>query len=120
MMIENHANDVAQNLVGLTKYEKKLACNRLNKFYDGKMPLWNQQFLKSGEISCGYLLVAYIWGAWAGSFLILATTVAVIPSRSGFLIVTEILFYAVSILLFVAGLVRWRWAIQMGRHYRGN
>lgn len=120
MTIEDQANVVVESLDGLTVFEKNLARNRLMKFYDGRMPLWDKQFAKTGDVSCGYLLVAYVWGTFAGPFLVFATTLAIIHNKSGILIATEILLYCVSLLLFSIGWIRWRRAIRVGKQYRGH
>jgi hypothetical protein len=117
---DDQANLVAQTLDGLTRFEKNLARNRLRKFYDGQMPLWNKQFAATGDVACGYLLVAYVWGTFAGLVLILATLLFLIRVKSVFLVTTDVLLYTISLSLLSISLIRWRRAIRVGRQFRGQ
>jgi hypothetical protein len=106
MTNQNRAREIAEGLVGLTRIEKRVAANRLAKFFDGKMPLWSRQFEKVGPVSVAYLLVAYVWGTAAGLFALAGCPVVFLPHKSDALITIEISLFSLSLLLLLVGRVR--------------
>ena len=118
MTSQSRADEITQSLDGLTAWEKVIARNRLAKFFDGGLPQWNKQSQKTGFVSMGYVLVAYVWGTIAGLLAICGCVVLVVDHKSRGLPVPEIIFFALSGLLIVSSLIRWIQGLKAGRRYR--
>jgi len=117
MTSQSQAREIANGMVGLTAIEKRIAQNRLAKFYDGDMPMWNRQCEKTGPASIGYLLVAYVWGAFAGIFAVFGCPFVFIQHKSGGLMTIEISLFSISALLLIFGRVRQIQGRRVGRKY---
>jgi hypothetical protein len=118
MTSQSRADEVARSLNGLTALERAIARNRLAKFFDGGLPQWGKQVKKTGVVSMGYVLVAYVWGTFAGVLGICGCVVVYVDHKSSGLPGLEIFFFAFSGLLIICGLIRWIQGLRVGRQYR--
>lgn len=117
---QSQASEIANQLRGLTMIEKGIARNRLTRFYDGRLPQWNKQIRKTGPISMGYVLVAYVWGTFAGVLDIFGCALVFVQHKSISLITMEIVLFSISALLIAFCLTRWIQGLRVGKKFKSQ
>jgi len=117
---QSQANEIANKLTGLTIFEKRIARNRLKKFYDGRLPQWTKQVEKTGPNSLGYVLVAFVWGTFAGVLDIVVCALALVNEKSSSPLAVEIPLFLFSLLLFAISLTRWMQGRRIGKEFKSS